>query len=223
MKHHLVIKNVLKSTVIQTFQEQLAAVSFNNDYNLYPTEKESSGYSNEKKNITVGYSKEVEMSDDKLESVWDLVKDIIQEKIGIVYPTYGVFNESETPLREHVDVIQNQKDHAMNPAYTVIIPLDSNIKCHTVAWDVFGKFPLKSTEQTVFGNTDYVHTLLDKKLLTHCNKKVFKWGKPYFYEWVVGDIICIKRNIVHASDNFMVDDPDAVKRSILMLTRYNKV
>ncbi len=49
MKHHLVIKNALKSTIIKTFQEQLAAVSFNNDYNLYPTEKDFSDKGREKK------------------------------------------------------------------------------------------------------------------------------------------------------------------------------
>jgi len=219
MEQHFVIKGALDSTTVKNFQAQLSKIKFDGTlYELYPMP--GINLKKNAKTITIGESKEIEIPDENLKSIWQTIQEQVCARTGTLYPTYGVFNESVTPMVEHIDAIPTQKDFKLGPAYTIIIPLEYNVKCHTVVWNVTSKFPVKYRNQKVLGSNKYNHTEEDRKLLSHCNKKVFEWGKPSFYEWQVGDIICIKRDYVHASDNFMIDHKEAVKKSILLLTRF---
>ena len=220
MEQHFVIKSALDSATLKDFQTQLSKIKFDGTmFDLYPTP--GPNQKKDAEHIEIGTSKESEISQNNLNSIWQSINKIVTEKLGTIYPTYGVFNESVTPMVEHVDAIPTQRDYNLKPAYTLILPLESDVKCHTVVWNVTSEYPVKFQDQKIVGSTDYQHTEEDKKLLSHCDKKVFGWGKPYFYEWIAGDIICIKRDHVHASDNFMVDNAGATKKSILLLTRFD--
>ena len=86
------------------------------------------------KTITIGESKEIEIPDENLKSIWQTIQEQVCARTGTLYPTYGVFNESVTPMVEHIDAIPTQKDFKLGPAYTIIIPLEYNV-IHTFESD----------------------------------------------------------------------------------------
>ena len=229
MKQHFVIKNALDSNTTTHLQDQLFSKSRSlaekkQTFDHYPVPDGCEKKYNPKfkgKHISIGLSQEIEMQENELKSVWDIVKQKVQDSTGTIYPSYGVYNKSITPMVEHIDSMAGQTDFELQPAYTIILPLVCHIECHTVVWDLKGVYPLKFNDPGYTGE-QYEHTAEEKTLLSHCDKKVLSWGKPHFYRWNVGDAICIRRDNIHASDNFMHTDKNTYKQSILMLTRFQQ-
>ncbi len=233
MKQHFIIKNVLDSNATTHLQDRLFSKSKalnekKQTFDHYPVPDDWPNKQYEPgdgKFISIGLYQEIEMQENELKSVWDIVKQKVQDSTGTIYPSYGVYNKSITPMSEHIDSMVGQTDFEQQPAYTIILPLVCHTKCHTVVWDLKGVFPLKingKLRDLVFKGEQHNHTAEEKTLLSHCDKKVLSWGKPHFYRWNVGDAICIRRDNVHASDNFMHTDKGTYKQSILMLTRFQQ-
>ena len=221
MKQHFVIKNALDSKTTTLLQDRLFSNSRTladkkQTFDLYPGIRTGAG-----KHISIGLTQETEMKENELQSVWNMIEQQVQNSTGKIYPSYGVYNKSVTPMSEHIDSMVGQTDFEQQPAYTIILPLVCHAKCHTVVWDLKGVYPLKFNDPEYTGE-QYKHTAEEKTLLSHCDKKVLSWGKPHFYQWNVGDAICIRRDNIHASDNFMHQDKGVYKQSILMLTRFQQ-
>ena len=221
MKQHFVIKNALDSKTTTLLQDRLFSNSRTladkkQTFDLYPGIRTGAG-----KHISIGLTQETEMKENELQSVWNMIEQQVQNSTGKIYPSYGVYNKSVTPMSEHIDSMVGQTDFEQQPAYTIILPLVCHAKCHTVVWDLKGVYPLKFNDPEYTGE-QYKHTAEEKTLLSHCDKKVLSWGKPHFYRWNVGDAICISRDNIHASDNFMHQDKGIYKQSILMLTRFQQ-
>ncbi len=222
MKQHFVIKNALDSKTTTLLQDRLFSNSRTladkkQTFDLYPGPIETGAG----KHISIGLTQETEMKENELQSVWNMIEQQVQNSTGKIYPSYGVYNKSVTPMSEHIDSMVGQTDFEQQPAYTIILPLVCHAKCHTVVWDLKGVYPLKFNDPEYTGE-QYKHTAEEKTLLSHCDKKVLSWGKPHFYRWNVGDAICISRDNIHASDNFMHQDKGVYKQSILMLTRFQQ-
>tara|TARA_B100001094_G_scaffold321871_1_gene370323 strand:- start:5930 stop:6598 length:669 start_codon:yes stop_codon:yes gene_type:complete len=222
MKQHFVIKNALDSKTTTLLQDRLFSNSRTladkkQTFDLYPGPIETGAG----KHISIGLTQETEMKENELQSVWNMIEQQVQNSTGKIYPSYGVYNKSVTPMSEHIDSMVGQTDFEQQPAYTIILPLVCHAKCHTVVWDLKGVYPLKFNDPEYTGE-QYKHTAEEKTLLSHCDKKVLSWGKPHFYRWNVGDAICISRDNIHASDNFMHQDKGIYKQSILMLTRFQQ-
>jgi len=222
MKQHFVIKNALDSKTTTLLQDRLFSNSRTladkkQTFDLYPGPIETGAG----KHISIGLTQETEMKENELQSVWNMIEQQVQNSTGKIYPSYGVYNKSVTPMSEHIDSMVGQTDFEQQPAYTIILPLVCHAKCHTVVWDLKGVYPLKFNDPEYTGE-QYKHTAEEKTLLSHCDKKVLSWGKPHFYQWNVGDAICIRRDNIHASDNFMHQDKGVYKQSILMLTRFQQ-
>lgn len=221
MKQHFVIKNALDSKTTTLLQDRLFSNSRTladkkQTFDLYPGIRTGAG-----KHISIGLTQETEMKENELQSIWNMIEQQVQNSTGKIYPSYGVYNKSVTPMSEHIDSMVGQTDFEQQPAYTIILPLVCHAKCHTVVWDLKGVYPLKFNDPEYTGE-QYKHTAEEKTLLSHCDKKVLSWGKPHFYRWNVGDAICISRDNIHASDNFMHQDKGIYKQSILMLTRFQQ-
>ncbi len=221
MKQHFVIKNALDSKTTTLLQDRLFSNSRTladkkQTFDLYPGIRTGAG-----KHISIGLTQETEMKENELQSIWNMIEQQVQNSTGKIYPSYGVYNKSVTPMSEHIDSMVGQTDFEQQPAYTIILPLVCHAKCHTVVWDLKGVYPLKFNDPEYTGE-QYKHTAEEKTLLSHCDKKVLSWGKPHFYRWNVGDAICISRDNIHASDNFMHQDKGVYKQSILMLTRFQQ-
>ena len=222
MKQHFVIKNALDSKTTTLLQDRLFSNSRTladkkQTFDLYPGPIETGAG----KHISIGLTQETEMKENELQSIWNMIEQQVQNSTGKIYPSYGVYNKSVTPMSEHIDSMVGQTDFEQQPAYTIILPLVCHAKCHTVVWDLKGVYPLKFNDPEYTGE-QYKHTAEEKTLLSHCDKKVLSWGKPHFYQWNVGDAICIRRDNIHASDNFMHQDKGVYKQSILMLTRFQQ-
>lgn len=222
MKQHFVIKNALDSKTTTLLQDRLFSNSRTladkkQTFDLYPGPIETGAG----KHISIGLTQETEMKENELQSIWNMIEQQVQNSTGKIYPSYGVYNKSVTPMSEHIDSMVGQTDFEQQPAYTIILPLVCHAKCHTVVWDLKGVYPLKFNDPEYTGE-QYKHTAEEKTLLSHCDKKVLSWGKPHFYQWNVGDAICIRRDNIHASDNFMHTDKGIYKQSILMLTRFQQ-
>jgi|TARA_B100001093_G_scaffold508312_1_gene570275 hypothetical protein len=222
MKQHFVIKNALDSKTTTLLQDRLFSNSRTladkkQTFDLYPGPIETGAG----KHISIGLTQETEMKENELQSIWNMIEQQVQNSTGKIYPSYGVYNKSVTPMSEHIDSMVGQTDFEQQPAYTIILPLVCHAKCHTVVWDLKGVYPLKFNDPEYTGE-QYKHTAEEKTLLSHCDKKVLSWGKPHFYRWNVGDAICISRDNIHASDNFMHQDKGIYKQSILMLTRFQQ-
>jgi hypothetical protein len=222
MKQHFVIKNVLDSKTTTLLQDRLFSNSRTladkkQTFDLYPGPIETGAG----KHISIGLTQETEMKENELQSIWNMIEQQVQNSTGKIYPSYGVYNKSVTPMSEHIDSMVGQTDFEQQPAYTIILPLVCHAKCHTVVWDLKGVYPLKFNDPEYTGE-QYKHTAEEKILLSHCDKKVLSWGKPHFYQWNVGDAICIRRDNIHASDNFMHTDKGSYKQSILVLTRFQQ-
>lgn len=222
MKQHFVIKNALDSKTTTLLQDRLFSNSRTladkkQTFDLYPGPIETGAG----KHISIGLTQETEMKENELQSIWNMIEQQVQNSTGKIYPSYGVYNKSVTPMSEHIDSMVGQTDFEQQPAYTIILPLVCHTKCHTVVWDLKGVYPLKFNDPEYTGE-QYKHTAEEKTLLSHCDKKVLSWGKPHFYRWNVGDAICISRDNIHASDNFMHQDKGIYKQSILMLTRFQQ-
>jgi len=222
MKQHFVIKNALDSKTTTLLQDRLFSNSRTladkkQTFDLYPGPIETGAG----KHISIGLTQETEMKENELQSVWNMIEQQVQNSTGKIYPSYGVYNKSVTPMSEHIDSMVGQTDFEQQPAYTIILPLVCHAQCHTVVWDLKGVYPLKFNDPEYTGE-QYKHTAEEKTLLSHCDKKVLSWGKPHFYRWNVGDAICISRDNIHASDNFMHQDKGIYKQSILMLTRFQQ-
>jgi len=229
MKQHFVIKNALDSNTTTHLQDQLFSKSRSlaekkqtfDHYPVpddWPTQQYDRG---DQKHISIGLTQEIEMNDNELQSIWNIIQERVQNSTGKIYPSYGVYNKSVTPMSEHIDSMIGQTDFEKQPAYTIILPLVCHVKCHTVVWDLKGVYPLKDNDP-VYTGEQYEHTAQEKILLSHCDERVLSWGKPHFYRWNVGDAICISRNNIHASDNFMHQDKGVYKQSILILTRFQQ-
>ena len=229
MKQHFVIKNALDSKTTTLLQDQLFSNSRTladkkQTFDQYPVSNDwpNQQYNRgDQKHISIGLTQEIEMKENELQSTWNMIEQQVQNSTGKIYPSCGVYNKSVTPMSEHIDSMMGQADFEQQPAYTIILPLVCHARCHTVVWDLKGVYPLKINDPEYTGE-QYEHTAEEKTLLSHCDKKVLSWGKPHFYQWNVGDAICIRRDNIHASDNFMHTDKSTYKQSILMLTRFQQ-
>lgn len=221
MDPHFVIEKQLTPEHIQSFRDIGQTL---------PAVGASLGYNTEDA-LKIGITNEKNMPEEMLNRVYNSIKSIVEKKTGIMYPTYGVFSESVTPMKEHVDIDKSQIDYDKDPAYTIIIPLSTNIECHTVVWNAIKKEEEKGIDPgniLTFENPPHTYTLLEEQALSHCwVDEVKKWGKPYMYEHSAGNIICFKRKYIHASGLATSGEPvsnssfkqDSTKQFILILTR----
>ena len=166
MKQHFVIKNALDSKTTTLLQDRLFSNSRTladkkQTFDLYPGPIETGAG----KHISIGLTQETEMKENELQSVWNMIEQQVQNSTGKIYPSYGVYNKSVTPMSEHIDSMVGQTDFEKQPAYTIILPLVCHAKCHTVVWDLKGVYPLKFNDPEYTGE-QYKHTAEEKTLLS---------------------------------------------------------
>jgi hypothetical protein len=199
----------------------------------------------------LGLSTEKDMTDDILNEIYDMIKDKVEENIGTLYPTYGVFSKGIMPMTEHIDVDPTHIDYNKSPAYTIVIPLKSNYTESTIVWNAVKKDmrkPIGPRNIIMLEDSDYTYTEAEKKITSHCEQKNLKHlGKPYMFKHNRGDIIFWKREYIHASStssnyNYVLDTKSmkpelneldvntgsfktldkVVKRFLLLLTRWDR-
>ena len=154
----------------------------------------------------LGLSAERDMPEDMMNEVYHMVKDEVEKELGKMYPTYGVFANSMMPMTEHVDIDPTHKDFNKSPAYSILIPLESDYVASTVVWNAVKKDQSKiisSTNIDVLEDADYTYSQAEQKLVSHCVKlmKSNTVGKPYIFKSVKGNVICWNRKYIHASGN----------------------
>jgi hypothetical protein len=213
-KPHFVIKNAITPSLIAKFVKLCNNIEPDKLEN-YSKRKDSDWYA--------WWCKEKLLPETLLKTVYDSIQKRVEEVTGKLYVTLGTHNSQVTPLKDHIDVNPSDTDIDLDPAYTIIVPLSTSHDCHTVVWNAqyTGK-TCKNIYETINIKKEDNNTQEEQELLSHCNKEVFNLGESYFYKWIPGDVICLRRDYVHASDNFIVNDNSASKQSIILITRYIK-
>ena len=152
------------------------------------------------------------IGDVELQKIYDMISETVEKFTGKMYATMGTYNTCTKAMDPHVDIINAHKDFKKTPMYSIIIPLPSSAENgSTLVWDATGTAPIK----------DHVQYLVNPK--KHQREKVYsgkrispnKWGQPTRYMHNIGDVICFKRNYIHAGGPIT----NGLKRFIIMLTR----
>ena len=134
MKPHFKIENILSTEEINTIKQYGESIPFDPIHKDDPWQKyvQKSGKAKSKSIPPVVSAHR------GFDGVPQFLKDIICPKIeaniGKFWITQTVISLSTEPWSEHVD--NHTVDHSLDPAYTVIIPLEVKSDCHTIVWNV---------------------------------------------------------------------------------------
>jgi len=227
MKPHFKIENILSTEEINTIKQYGESIPFDPIHKDDPWQKyvQKSGKAKSKS------IPPVVSANRGFDGVPQFLKDIICPKIeaniGKFWITQMVISLSTEPWSEHVD--NHTVDHSLDPAYTVIIPLEVKSDCHTIVWNVSADYNERIWDDKKLGKikfeegyAEHTYTDYEKDLLSHCGDRIYDWGKPYAYKWNIGDILFLRRYFLHSSCNFIRNSLQSTKTAIVLMTRFKE-
>ena len=221
MKPHFKIESIFSTEEINTIKQYGESIPFDKD-DEWQKYVQKSGYAK---------SKKITFFSTPFDKMPEFLKDIIYPKIeaniGKFWITQSVISLSTQPWSEHVDM--NTRDHHLDPAYTVIIPLEVETDCHTIVWNVSADYNEKFWDDKNLGKinfeegyAEYTYTDYEKDLLSHCGNRIYDWGKPYVYKWNIGDMLFLRRYFLHSSCNFIKNSLQSTKTGLVLMTRFKE-
>ena len=129
--------------------------------------------------------------------------------------TVSMFLEEFVPWTVHSDFFKNDA----NPYYAILVPLKfDNKETHTVVFNELGTEKDWKTKLLIEKN--YPYTRKELELLSHVEPSMLsKLSLHRFYKWRPGDLIAWDRNLLHASDNFLLGGMEQKTALVMFLNR----
>jgi hypothetical protein len=128
--------------------------------------------------------------------------------------------ESIVPYQIHTDFFQNRMFKNMNPAYTIIIPIDetpSNTLVFNESSELKSVAEWGKTTNATYNKNPIDQNIIDK-YLSHIQPEILKYlSLKEIFEWRPGAIHFCDRKYFHCSDNFKFNNIDR-KRAFIFWT-----
>jgi hypothetical protein len=126
-----------------------------------------------------------------------------------------MFLEEFAPWTVHSDFFKNDN----KPYYALLIPLKFDSKdTHTVVFNELGD--KEEWKEKLDVDKNYPYTTRELELLSHVNPAILtKLSLQRFYKWRTGELIAWDRNLLHASDNFLLGGLEQKTALVMFLNR----
>jgi len=142
-------------------------------------------------------------------------KNRLKDLLGPHQVTVSMFLEEFSPWTVHSDYHKGDN----KPYYALLFPLDyENKDTHTIIFNELGTE--KDYKEKLSEESGYHYDQKQLKLLSHVDQPLLKkLSIDKIYKWQKGTMIAWHRDLLHCSDNFLLDGPQTKTALVLFLNR----